>query len=342
MKALYVLPLAALAAACSLKPHAVERSNFGRLAVAFDANALPPELAAQMKSLQVRVYKSENGARVGQPELELSLPISAGQDKYLIKGVTIGLKEVEVAILNADGDALGTGVLKSVLVQPGHNDLPPLTIEIQGLASAKTTVTVDLGVTAEGVKKVVFQWQTKNAAQSGELELLRPAPANPDAVTYAAIKPVLQENCISCHKSATTGSKLKLDVFPFKSAKIADEAQLMASVMERIQTTDEDRQMPQDGLMPADQIALFKSWQAGGFLASLPVADGRYKGALPALKVADLLFGTLVFTGENGVILGKKEVQPASIVADQVLKLDETLVIAAPEVSVPIVVVPHQ
>ncbi len=350
------LSLAALLAAgalsaqsCSLKPRGGGARNTAKLAVAFDSSALPAALAAQMKTLQVRVFRVEGTTRTGAPELEVPIGIVAGQAEYVIKGVKIGLKEIEVAILDADGNALGLGVVQH-LVTPGVNQVKQLRIEIAAIANALTTVAIDLGLSTEAesnpttlVQKAVFTWSTQNGHQSGVLELARAAAVAPGTVTYAEIKPILDENCVSCHKSITGGpgnNKLKLNEFPFKSGKpaLAGNAALMAEVLKRIQ--DAASPMPQDDLMPQAMIDKVKAWQTAGYLG-LVVSDGRFKGAIPQLKVADLLLGTVVFTGENGVKLGEKTITPAVIEADKPVKLDLTLDMQDPTLHVPIVAVPH-
>jgi hypothetical protein len=236
------------------------------------------------------------------------------------------------------------------MVVPGKNTTSPITVTLSAVPDAKTTVAIDLGLTANApydaatlVKKVVIVWKTQSGSESGTLELVRPEATSPAALSYVDMKPIIDDNCISCHKSATAGNKLKLDVFPFKSGKIQDAKALLAKIIERVNNLD-NPMPPSDedepSLLPKETLDKFAAWQTGGFLAAPVVADGRYRGVLPALKVSDMLACTMTVTGDGGTVLDKEDLAPYVVAPNKPVSFDYVLQIEDPTVSVPIVVVP--
>ncbi len=334
--------MVALSSCNPLSPRDLDRQGTSRVAVAFDPSALGP-LAAQMKTLKVRVYKVENETRGTQEGADKDFAIVQQQAEYSLTGVKLGPKEFEVSILNADNLALGTGTIRH-LVKPGVNVTGALIIKLNAVQQPITNLGIELALATPpdldpGIaKRVIMKWKTQTGAE-GELELKKPGAIPAGVLTLADVQPILEESCISCHKATNAKKKLQLDVFPFKSGFIADQSELLKEVLARIQ--DEDAPMPPGELMEASNIEKFKAWETGGFLAAAATgAADAFAGKLEGLKVADKLSCTIIVFGEGDSELFRKDLEPYTIIENGQLKLTLPLEIAAPSVSIPITVQP--
>ena len=352
--ALALIAALALASCDTLKPHNVTR-DLSRVAVSFDPTApgIGP-LAAQMKTLQVRVFGLTNDVVGPQEGADQSFPIVQQQKEYDITGVHLGMKRFDVAILDANGAALGVGTLKW-LVKPGLNHTDPLIIKIKSAEQQVASISLDFAFTADGnvdptpqIKKVVLKWKTENSSQSGELELTKSGAVATNALGFADVKSIFLDNgdatCAAsgCHSGAHPSAKLDLASFPFKSGKIADKATLMKAVVDRM--NDQDNPMPPDGVLAADVLNKIAAWQTGGFLETAPAAgtvDKDYRAKIDGLKVTDKLSGTLIVTGENGVEIYKEDVTSYVIEQNGVMKMSCNINVAAPTVAIPIEVQPQ-
>lgn len=330
----------------SLKPRSLQE-NTSSVSVAFDPTVLG-DVAANMKTLQIRVFKVVNELTSTQEGGDSRLAIEQQKKDYTLEKISLGLKEIEISILNESDLALGTGKIR-VLVRPGINKTYAVIIKIKKISNPVTTVALNFLIRGDidgqdlmvNVKKVEFSWKTEMAAQSGVVLLNRGIDiAGPSQVTYDEIKSVLEGNCVSCHKEGLAKAKLKVDRFPFVSGSIANQADLMAAIMVRIQ--DVDAPMPPAALMAVDKIDLVKAWETGGFAKSA-VASGSnsFTAGLVDMRTTDKLTGVVTLYGEGDVKLGEKEISPYIVEENGVLKQDVELTLPAPVVSIPIVVQPE-
>lgn len=333
-----VAALATVYACNPLKPRSLEQRETSQVSVAFEPSNLG-ELANQMKTLQIRVFKVENDVTGAQEGADNQLAIELQKKEYTLTGIKLGHKEFEVSILDANNTALGVGKVRHV-VKPGPNVTAPLIIKLTPVAQPNVSVGVELDIKTVGeatvdglVKKVALQWKNAAGTQTGEIVLATGAVPT----TYDDLKQSLEDNCTGCHADGFAQKKLYLDQWPFKSLLIADNAALMNKFMARLQ--DEDKPMPPDGLLPTAEIARYKAWQAGGFVASVPANAGSlFRGQIDGVKVSDKITCTLVVTGVDGVELLKKEIDPYVVQLSGALKLSVELNPAAPSVAIPIIV----
>lgn len=332
-----ILVALSLVAACTNVKPRHQNDESSHVSVAFDPAAIG-ELANQMKTLRFRIYDVQNDVRGAQEGQDNSQAIEAQKTEYTLEGIQLGWKDLEVSILDAQSNALGTGALR-ILVKPGLNQAGPLVVKIAPLPQTTTNLGIQLTLKSEAeadpasyVKKAVFAWKAQDAATSGEIELT----LGDATIGFDRVLPVIEENCYGCHTASNNGNKkLKLSVYPFKSGLIADQGELLAKIMERVQNADSP--MPQDGLMAQDKIDLMKAWQAGGFAAA-STAAGSFRGELKDLKVTDKITGTLTLYGVDGVELAKQEIAAHTVEINGLLSFEAQLDLAAPSVAVQIVV----
>lgn len=311
-----------------------------RVSVAFDPTGLG-ELAQLMKTLQFRVYGVASEVRGAQEGEDVKIAIELQKKSYTLSDIQLGWKDIEVSILDAEGLALGTGSAR-VLVKPGLNKAGPLVIKINAVNQPITAVGIELELvsTTEGdpsalVKKAVLSWKAQSSGQGGEAELT----IGKGATTYADVKAIFDDNCISCHKSATLASsqKLNLKTFPFQSGNLTDNAALMTEILKRVQEADEERVMPPGAALESENLSLLKAWEAGGFQAQA-TGPGLFRSELKDLKVADKITGTLTLFGVDGIELVKKDIDAYVVVENGTLRLKASMDLESPSVEMEIVV----
>lgn len=307
------------------------------VSVAFDPSTLG-ELAQSMKTLQVRIYKVENDVTGAQEGDAQRFAIESQRREYTISDVQLGLKDIEVAILDTQDLALGTGKVR-VLVKPGKNKTEPLVIKLTQIVQPIVTLPIEIKVDGAGAAQVqaaAIEWQTATTAMR-TVSLSAASTGGLTANYETDIKPIMEAECVSCHREGNAKRKLKLDRWPFVSGNIADSAQLLAVVMERIQNAEDP--MPQAGLMDSALIDKMKDWQAADFLASAPTGGQMlFRGAIADLKVSEALSCTLVLTAVDGIELLRKDLGGHVVQESGVLTHSLTLDLEAPSVDIPIVV----
>jgi hypothetical protein len=320
-----------------LKPGLKRNKDTSSVSVAIDPTTLG-DLADQMQTLQVRIFRVENDQRGAAEGEAQRFPIERQRQEYTVRGITLGMKEFEVAILDTNDFALGTGKVR-VLVQPGKNRTEPLVIRLTEVVQPQAHVPMELKLSGAGaalVQSASVHWQSVTG--SGDVALtLVPAP-NAGAVGYAQdVKPILEANCVPCHREGNALRKLKLDRFPFVSTYILDRDALLAEVIARIQ--DVDAPMPQDGNLEQPLIDKLLAWQAGGFLADAPAAgEVVFKGVIENQRVADLVAADLTLSGTDGARLLQKDLEPYLVEEGATFNVSLTVDLEDPSVEIPIVV----
>lgn len=323
-----------------LSPSNRRPKDVSSVSVAFDPTVLG-DRAEAMKTLQVRIFKVQNDLAGPAEGDARRFPITLHQQEYRIDGMSLGLKDIEVAILDAQDLALGTGTVR-VLVKPGKNRTEALKIKLTQITQPLADIPVEIklaGANASAVEKISLHW--KNGANvEGDIEL-ETTTALSSAANYATtIKPLLEANCTGCHEEGNAAKKLKLDRFPFVSGYIADAAALNAKVMARI--VDVGNPMPpsdDDSLMPEATLATFKEWQTAGFLPeATATGEVLFRGHIKDQKIADLVKCTVSLTGIDGVELMKKELVDFLFEESSSIRETMTVTTESPSVEIPIVV----
>jgi mono/diheme cytochrome c family protein len=317
----------AVSACSSLKPRDVSKDDTSNLMVAFDAEAMG-DLAKEMDSLQVRVFKMVANAR-STMELDKNMKIELQKKQYEISGVKLGKKEIEVAIHDAAGQVLGVGTI-SHLVTPGANVTDALTIKIKKLESPLTDVAIELDITGDValVEKAVLTWKTEKTQQGDATEVTLGGSAGP--TIPAAVQLTLKKRCQGCHNSNfdQAGIDLDMSAFPYTASGYEFE-ELMDLVEERM--TDADSPMPPSGILKDDQLKPVLAWKQ-----SLGATDGPEATTLQELQIADKITGEIVLTGADGVELHKAEIEAYSIEKDGVLKISIELKVEDSTIAIPI------
>jgi len=181
-----------------------------------------------------------------------------------------------------------------------------------------------------------------------------PDAIDPDAVTYADIRDIIDARCISCHKPGITAPDLTKYPFPEGA---------LAKVAKRIH--DDGSPMPPSGLMPSAALARLDSWIDGGARAapsmpqaadpstyrvrfrwagpgeafSAPVdatldAEGRATKSLATLPLGSTVRLTAEILGPTGIVLAEKSFDQLEIPASGLLAL--TLVAPAEDAKAPV------
>jgi len=80
-------------------------------------------------------------------------------------------------------------------------------------------------------------------------------------VTFARIRPILEQYCWSCHSNAAAAANIRLQDYP-------DVVEMMASgrLIRSIERTGPGTPMPPASSLPGCEILLFKAWQVQGLL----------------------------------------------------------------------------
>lgn len=326
-----------------LMPRA-KKESVSSVSVAFDPTVLG-DLAAHMKTLQIRVFSVVNDQTSAQEGADIRLAIEAQKKDYTIENIALGLKEIEISILNESDLALGTGKVR-ILVKPGLNKTEPVVIKLKKIDNPVTSITLAFVIKgkigdqdlAASVKRVDFSWKTETTAQNGISNLVRSTgETEAGGISFTEIKPILDSDCVKCHKEGNAKGKLKLDRFPFESGLIADSNELLKEIMNRIQ--DEDAPMPPAGLMEDGKINSFKSWEDNKFaLANIPAGTNSFSTTLPDLRVSDKLSGVITLYGDNDIKLGEKEITPYVIEENGKVSQELEFSLAQPAVVIPVVV----
>ena len=94
-----------------------------------------------------------------------------------------------------------------------------------------------------------------------------------DKVTYAEhVRPIFQQHCFACHGQDTRKSDLALDTFDDAMTGGAGGEVIFASDLESsrlwalVNHDDSPKMPPEQDKMPAEQLAVIKSWIEGGAL----------------------------------------------------------------------------
>lgn len=90
--------------------------------------------------------------------------------------------------------------------------------------------------------------------EPGDQDPVTPPPTTPAKVTYAAVKPILDAKCVSCHRAGTQ----RVDLSAYTTADLLKAAALKNGGF----TTN----MPQGGSMSTDERNKLKEWETQGFL----------------------------------------------------------------------------
>ncbi len=97
---------------------------------------------------------------------------------------------------------------------------------------------------------------------SAQLQAPKPVLAKIDFATD--IQPLLRENCVECHGPDKQRAGLRIDrkssVLKFGSRRVVPGSSANSMIYHRLAGNEYGHQMPPDGALKPDQIALVKSW----------------------------------------------------------------------------------
>lgn len=100
---------------------------------------------------------------------------------------------------------------------------------------------------------------TANRCTKAEIPKEEPVVVT-QTVTYEAdIKTIVQNSCLTCHGAVNPAAGLNLSTY-----LLVKDATQNGSLIQRI--NDASSPMPQSGLLPAEQRALFDKWVQDGYL----------------------------------------------------------------------------
>jgi|GEM_PF-1816349 len=265
-----------------------------------------------LKALRLTL-KSKNALK---PE-SISKEFAIDSATMSMEGVPVGSVEANLEVLSNSNTVVGSAN-KEFKISTGDNQISfdDVKVDVRVLTELLVNVNIQMpaeykaAIAAAKTRKLTF---TRNAKDEKTVDLL--ASSSAAVALPTALQSLLEDNCVSCHDSVAASAKLDLLNYPFKSAKIGDQTALMNLIRDRIKNTA--RPMPTDGLMAANDIALFD-----GFLASAlqPAATGTAASDSLTVSLAaqagETLDGKIIIKDANDLPILEGKLTPVTVVKD--------------------------
>ncbi len=236
MSKLSFIAIATLQLSCSplepdLKPPPQTSS---KIVLAFNTKNLNLD-EEKPRTIRVRVFFVKDDQRYKQEGEDIFFKFNSEQNQITLSQLQIGLKEIEISIINDQGEVIGSGFFRHIIKEGDEVLEKPVIIEIH-----------------------------KREIRRQNLNLLLNYTLTEDPITtYQDIKPIFKKyDCISCHDN----SQLNLTAFPFvfDSQKFSSQEKFVQEMIQRISSQDANKMMPPswygDKKVSAEDIEKMNQW----------------------------------------------------------------------------------
>lgn len=209
-------------------------------------------LAGQEPSLlRIRTFKVVNDVTAEQEGNDHEFVIDMSGGTFTVTGITLGMKEFQLAVLNPAREVLGEGKAR-VLVKPGSQTVPQL------------VMTINTGPRRRRLDMSMFVTMS--------------TPGDVPKVTYRDTKPIVHDCANSCHNAVNGHSPeggLDLSGFPFThETRVMSQAEIISEMAMWMREMNPLYRMPPPpgAAVPEADIAKLDQWVTDGML-KFPMAD---------------------------------------------------------------------